>query len=303
LYAVAGDFTAPIAAELTGVGGSVVRPVRAAGLTAIVGDVDQPDFGEAALRRNLEDLDWLEQTARAHHAVIEAAARRGPVIPMRLATVYNSDAGVAGTLHERSADFRQALSRVSACSEWGVKGYTAKPADQGPADQGPADQGPADQGPADQGPADQGPADQGPADQGPADQGPAVRGTASGSQTGGRDGSADGPGAAYLRRRRAQLAAQDDARQESMASAQVVYAELGRLSVSARLYPPQSPELTGQPVSMVLNAAYLVADERADAFAAAVADLAAQHRSVQLNLTGPWPAYSFVGMHEAEGLQ
>ncbi len=88
-----------------------------------------------------------------------------------------------------------------------------------------------------------------------------------------------------------------------MASAQVVYAELGRLSVSARHYPPQSPELTGQPVSMVLNAAYLVADERADEFAAAVADLAAQHRSVQLNLTGPWPAYSFVGMREAEGLQ
>jgi len=54
---------------------------------------------------------------------------------------------------------------------------------------------------------------------------------------------------------------------------------------------------------MVLNAAYLVADERADEFAAAVADLAAQHRSVQLNLTGPWPAYSFVGMREAEGLQ
>ena len=61
MYAVAGDFTAPIAGELTGVGGSAVRPVRAAGLTAIVGDVDQPDFGEAALRRNLEDLDWLER--------------------------------------------------------------------------------------------------------------------------------------------------------------------------------------------------------------------------------------------------
>jgi hypothetical protein len=232
----------------------VVRPVRAAGLTAIVGDVDQPDFGEAALRRNLEDLNWLEQTARAHHAVIEAAARRGPVIPMRLATVYNSDAGVAGTLHERAGDFRQALSRVSACSEWGVKGYTAQPA-----------------------------------------------GPPSGSRTGGHDGSAGGPGAAYLRRRRAQLAAHNDARQESMAGARVVYAELGRLSVSARLYPPQSPELTGQPASMVLNAAYLVADERADEFAAAVADLAAAHQSVQLTLTGPWPAYSFAG--EAEGLQ
>ena len=253
MYAGAGDFTAPIAGELTGVGGSAVRPVRAAGLTAIVGDVDQPDFGEAALRRNLEDLDWLERSARAHHAVIEAAARAGPVIPMRLATVYTSDAGVTGTLHERAGDFRQALSRVSACSEWGVKGYTAKPAAQG--------------------------------------------------TTGGHDGSAGGPGAAYLRRRRAQLAAQDDARQESMASALVVHAELGRLAVSARLYPPQSPELTGQPASMVLNAAYLVADARADEFAAAVADLTAKHWSVQLSLTGPWPAYSFAGLGEAEGLQ
>jgi hypothetical protein len=170
---------------------------------------------------------------------------------MRLATVYDSDAGVAGTLQERAADFRQALSRVSACREWGVKGYTAKAAGHG---------------------------------------------TVSGFETG-------GPGAAYLRRRRAQLAAQDDARQESMASAQVVYAELGRLSVSARLYPPQSPELTGQPASMVLNAAYLVTHERADEFAAAVADLAARHRSVRLTLTGPWPAYSFAGLHEGEARQ
>jgi hypothetical protein len=52
---------------------------------------------------------------------------------------------------------------------------------------------------------------------------------------------------------------------------------------------------------MVLNAAYLVADERADAFAAAVADLTARHRFVRLTLTGPWPAYSFVGEDDGPG--
>ena len=46
---------------------------------------------------------------------------------------------------------------------------------------------------------------------------------------------------------------------------------------------------------MVLNAAYLVADEQAGEFAAAVNDLTGRHRSVRLGLTGPWPAYSFAG--------
>jgi hypothetical protein len=77
-----------------------------------------------------------------------------------------------------------------------------------------------------------------------------------------------------------------------------VYAELCRFSVSARLYPPQAPEITGHSASMVLNAAYLVADERAAEFGAAVTELAAGHPSLQVALTGPWPAYSFAGQSE-----
>ena len=52
---------------------------------------------------------------------------------------------------------------------------------------------------------------------------------------------------------------------------------------------------------MVLNAAYLVADERAGEFAAVVADLTARHRFIQLTLTGPLPAYSFVGEGDTAG--
>ena len=52
---------------------------------------------------------------------------------------------------------------------------------------------------------------------------------------------------------------------------------------------------------MVLNAAYLVSDERAREFTAAVADLTARHRFLQLTLTGPWPAYSFVGEGDRSG--
>jgi hypothetical protein len=252
VYGVAADGAGSEAIGATGVGGGRPRPVRAAGLTAVIADVDQGGFGEAALRRNLEDLDWVEQTARAHHAVIQAMAEHGPVVPMRLATVYSCDEGVIEMLRQRADDFRVALLRLRGRSEWGVKACATAPADPGPRDRDPAT-------------------------------GPA------------------GPGAAYLQRRRAQLTSRTKARQDALAGAQAVHAELSRLSVAARLYPPQAPDLAGHAAPMVLNAAYLVADERAAGFAAAVKDLAGRHRCVRLGLTGPWPAYSFAGGSDTSG--
>lgn len=246
MYGVAGDDLDARADGVAGVGGAPSRTIAAAGLTGIVGDVDDREYGEAALRRNLEDLDWLARTARAHHAVLEAVAGGGPVIPMRLATLFAGDAGVASMLRERADDFRRALSLIQARSEWGVKAYVTKPADPGV---DPANQ----------------------------------------------ETRATGPGAAYLQRRRAALTASKDARSEALASAQAVYAELGRVAELSRLYPPQAPDLAGQPAPMVLNAAYLVSDERAREFTAAVARLAESHRGVELALTGPWPPYSFAG--------
>lgn len=178
VYAVAHDAAPPFTGGLIGVGGGTMRPLTAAGLMVIGGSVPQSEFGEAALRQNLEDLDWLERTARAHHEVIETVAKERPVVPMRLATVYSSDEAVAGMMRERAADLRQALTRLTGRSEWGVKAHVAMLDDGADGQQ---------------------------------------------SET---DGPASGPGAAYLRRRHAQLAARQDARQEAVASAQAVHVEL-----------------------------------------------------------------------------
>ena len=260
LYAVAANDAGTGARAMTGVGGEPVRAVRTAGLTAFVGDVDQRDFGAVALRRNLEDLDWLDRTARAHHAVIEAIAERCPVVPMQLAAVYASDHSVAETLRERATDLRRLLSRIRARSEWGVKAFAAEPAD--------------------------------------------LR-TASGDPYGEQTLATSAPGPAYPQRRRAQPMAQESGRPgvmaDALADALAVHAALSRLCVSARLYPPQPPDLAGSRARMLLNAAYLIADERAIDFAATIAALTARHRSVWLVVTGPWPAYSFVGADHAEG--
>jgi hypothetical protein len=265
VYAIAETVGPGGLAKLSGVGGGPVRPVEAAGLTAIVEDVGLDQYGESALRRNLEDLDWLGAAARAHHRVIDAAGQLGPVVPMRLATVYSDDAGVSTVLAERGADFRQALRRIGTRREWGVKAYEVPPSETGRAPGGAA-AGPAAAG------------------AGPAAAGPAAGGA--------------GTGAAYLQRRRSELSAHQDARRAALQSAQQVHCELSRLAAENRMHAPQAPQLTGTREPMILNAAYLLDDGRGDDFAAAVSALAEQYPGVRLELTGPWPPYSFAGPEE-----
>ena len=111
-------------------------------------------------------------------------------------------------------------------------------------------------------------------------------------------GAAAGPGAAYLRRRRGQLSAQEEARRAVVRSAEDIHAILGRLAEAAKLHAPQDPQLTGDAGWTVLNAAYLVKDERAGDFTGAIKDLADRHHQVRFEVTGPWPPYSFAATLE-----
>src|SRR5690349_13812840 len=110
LYAVIRGEAVDRIGGLLGVDGETVRRVDGNDLSAIVGTVHLEEFGEEALRRNLENLDWLAVKARAHDAVISAIARSGPVLPVRMATVYLDDERVEELLTTRCQDFIAALN-------------------------------------------------------------------------------------------------------------------------------------------------------------------------------------------------
>ncbi|MFH8369552.1 GvpL/GvpF family gas vesicle protein [Streptomyces sp. NPDC018031] len=119
-------------AGVRGVAAAPVTLVHSGGVAAAVSTVPEADFHEAALKGHLEDLDWLETTARAHHFVIETLAAHTTVLPLRLATVYLDHARVREMLAEREEDFTAMLARLTDMVEWGVKIYaeaaTAPPA-------------------------------------------------------------------------------------------------------------------------------------------------------------------------------
>ncbi|MEV0152706.1 GvpL/GvpF family gas vesicle protein [Micromonospora sp. NPDC050686] len=103
-----------------------------------------------------------------------------------------------------------------------------------------------------------------------------------------------GAGAAYLRRRRAQLTAREQGQRVAAETAATVHDALAQYAVAARRHAAQDRRLSGAPTAMVLNGAYLVDVSTLDGFTELVRMLAGRHPQVRLELTGPWPPYSFV---------
>ncbi|WP_072815107.1 GvpL/GvpF family gas vesicle protein [Rhodococcus zopfii] len=251
VYAVTGaDLAEDSVHDVTGVAREPVRTVTAAGLTAVVGTVPLGEFGEEALRTNLENLDWLEAVARTHDAVVSAVVRRAAAIPLRLATVYRDDDRVRDVLEARRADFEVALTLVAGRTEWGVKAY----ADLDALATGAVE-------------------------------------AATASSAGGT-----GAGAAYLKRRRAQLSARDDAEHAAAERAEALHTVLLQHSAAGRRQAATDPTLSGRRDRMVLNGTYLVDNDHRDEFTDAVAAARTQFDGLQLELTGPWPPYSFAGV-------
>jgi len=247
LYAVTDATTGRTLDRRAGVAGEPLRRVEDDALTAVVGSVPLAVFGEEPLRRNLEDLDWLEGVARTHDAVVSAMARRGPVVPMRLATVFLDDARVRELLAERRTDFESALALVTGRTEWGVKGYGDREA--------------------------------------------LVSAVAEAAAP---DGS--GTGTAYLLRRRAQLSARDTVERQTAERVEEIHRLLVREAAAGRKHPVTDPALSGRREWMLLNGSYLVDDDRAEVFATTVAGLGERFPGIRLELTGPWPPYSFAGV-------
>jgi hypothetical protein len=109
------------------------------------------------------------------------------------------------------------------------------------------------------------------------------------------DGSAERPvsGAEYLRRKKAQNLQRLEADARATETARLVHERLAEASRASQQMPAQDPRLSGHQGAMVLNAAYLVPDQRAADFAELVASLVAEHSEVAIDSRGPWPPYSF----------
>ncbi|MFD5967663.1 GvpL/GvpF family gas vesicle protein [Streptomyces sp. NPDC058783] len=107
--------------------GGPLRVVRAGGLCLVVQDVPAALFDEEALTERLNRPGDLERCARAHHRGVEAAAAgRGPVVPLPMATLYRGDLTAARAVTARQPVLETLLDRLCDRTEWAVKVHAAE---------------------------------------------------------------------------------------------------------------------------------------------------------------------------------
>jgi len=227
---------------LTGIGQAPVYAITHRGLAAHASAVPLDRFGEEPLRRNLEDLDWVEEVARAHHRVVSALAAEGATAPVRLVVVYTGDEQIRDLLDRRHDAFAEVLELVDGRQEWGVKAYATPVPSGGGSGEGRV---------------------------------PAGRGGSGGAKGG-------GAGLAYLQRRKAALRSRDDLWRRGAAQAERLHAALSAIAVAGRRHRPQDPRLSGRSDCMVLNGAYLLDPDRLPRFTAVLDAFQGQGLDIEL---------------------
>ena len=90
-------------------------------VAALVSPVPAEEFSASSLAVRLEDVAWVERLARRHFAVAADAFTRGPVLPLRMCTIFESRESVERMLVEHGEDLQAALGHVAGAAEWSVK--------------------------------------------------------------------------------------------------------------------------------------------------------------------------------------
>jgi hypothetical protein len=108
--------------------------------------------------------------------------------------------------------------------------------------------------------------------------------------------AAKSSGAAYFMRKKLEETTAEEVEHFCDEAAQHSHERLAGHAAEAIVNPLRAKELTGRPEPMILNGAYLVAEEQLAAFRAEVAALQDEYGSLGLayELSGPWPSYNFV---------
>jgi hypothetical protein len=232
-----------------------VRAVGHAGISALVSGVSLAEFGAEPLKRNLNDLQWVEPVARAHQHVLDRALAAATVVPLRLCTVYNDEDGVRAMLEREHDVLASSLARLAGRQEWGIK-LIVDPQ--------------------------------------------LVRDTArrrAAESAAASPGESSGAGHAYVSRLRRDRVARDEAQRMTREAARTLHRGLAAHAAGAKILRNPPRELSGGDGETVFNGAYLVDRERATEFRAVATDLGEHHspHGMRVEITGPWPPYSFVG--------
>ena len=91
------------------------------GTYLVVADAPLSRYSEDAINRGLADLEWVSRAAVAHESVIESFVDETAILPMKLFTIFTSDARALEHMAQQRTRIASLVKRVANNQEWGVR--------------------------------------------------------------------------------------------------------------------------------------------------------------------------------------
>jgi len=91
------------------------------GLWLVAADAPLDRYGAEPIERGLRDLSWVSACAVPHEAMVEHLSRLGTVVPMKLFTLFRSDARALQHVLKQRRSIDRLLERLRGREEWGVR--------------------------------------------------------------------------------------------------------------------------------------------------------------------------------------
>ena len=92
-------------------------------LYAVAGKVEEEEFGQEGLKRNMADFEWVKAKACAHERIIELVMADTDVIPFKFVTLFNTNGSLKAMLEQYGEEFKAILIKLANKQEWGFKIY------------------------------------------------------------------------------------------------------------------------------------------------------------------------------------
>jgi hypothetical protein len=93
------------------------------GLYAVISEVEQQEYGEEGLKKNMADFEWVKTKVSLHEKIIEQVMTYTDVIPFKFGTLFNTDESLKAMLKQYGQEFKAILRRLANKQEWGLKIY------------------------------------------------------------------------------------------------------------------------------------------------------------------------------------
>ncbi len=236
-----------------------LRSIPAGDFYAVVKPVSESEFSEENLKTNLSDIHWLETNVREHVAVINVIMEQNTVIPFKFGTIFNSEDRLQKFVEDYGESLVGNMLYVEWKEEWSVKIYCDRKVLTGQIDELSAEAASLE-----------------------------------------LQIMAGSPGKAFLLKRKKADLVENEMDRLCKKYGQEYFNEFNGLSVSVSLNNLLPKEFTGRNDEMILNAAFLISKERAIDFLSTARTLKKLYSSLgfYLELTGPWPPFSFISLKE-----